>query len=264
MSICFRTFRYLASRADFGNIDGMEADATVPLVLKRVSELQSLARNSRLHSAAQIEQLCALIKEFGFASPTVADDRSVLAGHGRLMAARKLYAEGETIRLPDGTLLPQGTVPVVSCQGWSEEKRRVYAIADNKVGLNSTWDYSALAADLKALQNLPTFNQKLLPFSSVELHALTGERILPVLDGAPATADPPSSAQEEWKGVPEYEGLPPCFRKIVVNFENAAAVDAFFAAIGHQYGPKTKSIWYPHKEHRDLKSLRYGSRKQPK
>lgn len=242
----------------------MDADLTVPLVLKRVSDLHALARNARLHSPAQIEQLCALIEEFGFASPIVADDRSVLAGHGRLAAARKLYAEGKVIRLPDGTPLPPEMVPVISCHGWSEEKRRAYAIADNKVGLNSTWDYSALAADLKALQNLPTFNQKLLPFSSVELHALTGERILPVLDGIPATTDPPSSAQDEWKGVPEYEGLPPCFRKIVVNFENAEAVDAFFAAIGHQYGPKSKSIWYPHKEHRDLKSLRYGTRTQPK
>ena len=232
-------------------------DTPSPLRFRPISELRALERNARKHPEAQIVQLMRLIEEFGFAAPVVADSKSLLVGHGRLLAATRLYAQGKRLRMPDDSPIPYGCVPTLSCATWTDAKRRAYAIADNKVALRSTWDYNLLAADLKELTDLQAFDGDLLGFSEVELHALTGQKILAPVSAEPAKTD----AAEEWQGMPDYEGAPPCYRKIVVSFDSEADVQAFFAAIGTSYGHKVKSIWFPHKERRDLKSLRYGDKK---
>jgi len=227
-----------------------------PLSFRPIGELRALERNARKHPESQLLQLMRLIEEYGFTAPIVADERSILAGHGRLTAATRLYAASKRLSMPDGSGIPDGCVPVLNCSGWSDAKRRAYALADNKVALRSTWDYNLLAVELRELSGLESFDGELLGFNEVELHALTGQKLLPPTPPEPSK----TNATDEWQGMPEYEGTAPCHRKIVVNFETQADVEAFFAAIGRAYGPKIKSIWFPHKDRRDIKSLRYADK----
>ena len=80
------------------------------------------ARNARTHSEAQVAQIAASIREFGWTNPVlVYGDNGIIAGHGRVLAARKLN---------------QGKVPVIELHGLSEAQKRAYIIADNKTALN--------------------------------------------------------------------------------------------------------------------------------
>src|ERR1700694_2627563 len=103
-----------------------------------VEKLIPYARNPRTHSDAQVAQIAASIREFGFINPILADTQAaIIAGHGRLLAARKLN-------------LPQ--VPVIILDHLSETQKRAYIIADNKLALNAGWDDAMLSIELAALQ----------------------------------------------------------------------------------------------------------------
>lgn len=103
-----------------------------------VDGLIPYARNSRTHSPEQIAQVAASIKEFGFTNPVLIDaDGGIIAGHGRVMAARQLGME---------------TVPCLRLAHLSEAQKRAYIIADNKLALNAGWDEELLALELKDLQ----------------------------------------------------------------------------------------------------------------
>src|SRR3954467_15901538 len=96
-----------------------------------VASLVPYARDARTHSDAQIAQLAASIREWGWTMPLLIDEEGgLIAGHGRVLAARLLGLEG---------------VPVMVARGWSEAKRRAYIIADNKLALNASWDDVMLA-----------------------------------------------------------------------------------------------------------------------
>ena len=91
-----------------------------------IDKLIPYALNSRTHSDAQVAQIAASIKEFGFTNPVlVDDDNNLIAGHGRVLAARKLNMD---------------KVPAVIITGLDERKRRALIIADNKLALNAGWD----------------------------------------------------------------------------------------------------------------------------
>ena len=95
-----------------------------------ISDLIPYARNSRTHSDAQVAQIAASIREWGWTMPILIDETgNIIAGHGRVMAAQKLGIKD---------------VPCMTAEGWSEAKRRAYVIADNKLALNSDWDVEAL------------------------------------------------------------------------------------------------------------------------
>lgn len=106
-----------------------------------VGKLQPFERNPRVHSETQVEQIVASMKEFGWTMPILAaEDGTIIAGHGRLLAAGRLgYAE----------------VPVMVAQGWSEAQRRAYVLADNKLTENSAWDHDLLAGELEWLKDTP-------------------------------------------------------------------------------------------------------------
>lgn len=110
-----------------------------------VADLIPYARNARTHSDAQVAQVAASIREFGWTNPILVDGRNgVVAGHGRLLAARKLRMD---------------TVPVIELSGLSDAQRRAYVLADNRLALNAGWDEALLAAevaDLVALGVDPT------------------------------------------------------------------------------------------------------------
>jgi hypothetical protein len=79
-----------------------------PLSFRPIGELRALERNARKHPESQLLQLMRLIEEYGFTAPIVADERSILAGHGRLTAATRLYAASKRLSMPDGSGIPDG------------------------------------------------------------------------------------------------------------------------------------------------------------
>ena len=104
----------------------------------RVDRLVPYAKNARTHSPEQVAQIAASIVEFGFNAPILVDSNAgIIAGHGRLLAARKLGLD---------------EVPVVVLDHLTETQRRAYIIADNKLALNAGWDEAVLAAELGELE----------------------------------------------------------------------------------------------------------------
>ncbi len=122
-----------------------------------VDKLIPYVRNSRTHSDAQIAQIAASIKEFGWTNPILVDaENGIIAGHGRLMAARKLgYKE----------------VPVIELKDMTETQKRAYVIADNQLALNAGWDFSLLSLEVADLKE-NDFDLDLLGFDPKELEKL--------------------------------------------------------------------------------------------
>lgn len=137
----------------------------------KIKDLTPYARNSRTHSDEQVAQIAASIREFGFTAPVLYADGTVIAGHGRLMAAQRLQAAGHRIALPSGELLPDGMVPAIDCTGWTDAQKRAYVIADNKLALNAGWDDDMLRLELGELKD-DGFDLDVVGFSAEELGAL--------------------------------------------------------------------------------------------
>src|SRR5258707_2661746 len=103
-----------------------------------VDKLLPYAKNPRTHSETQIAQIAASIDEFGFNNPILVDTRAgIIAGHGRLRAARKLGMQ---------------EVPVIVLDHLTDAQKRAYVIADNQLALNAGWDEEILGVELAALQ----------------------------------------------------------------------------------------------------------------
>lgn len=180
---------------DMTKLMGLEVE--VPQIrLRPLETLVAYARNSRTHSPAQIEQLQALLLEFGWTNAVLIDDMGIVAGHGRCMAAAEIYKRGEQIRFPNGTPIPIGMVPTLDCSGWSSAQRRAYIIADNRSALSAGWDEEMLALELKELQ-AADFDLSLTAFDEDELAALMVEEVEADPDqdpdDAPALPDEPAS-----------------------------------------------------------------------
>lgn len=122
-----------------------------------VEDLIPFAMNSRTHSDAQVAQIAASIKEFGWTNPVLIDgNKGVIAGHGRLLAARKLGMD---------------TVPCIELSHLTDMQKRAYVIADNKLALNAGWDEELLALEFAKLTELG-FDLALTGFSDEEIETL--------------------------------------------------------------------------------------------
>ena len=107
---------------------------------RSIASLTPYPRNARTHSDEQIGQVAASIREWGWTIPILVDESGgVIAGHARLLAAKKLG-------LPD--------VPVMVASGWSDAQKRAYVLADNKLALNAGWDEDLLMGELADLRTL--------------------------------------------------------------------------------------------------------------
>ena len=127
---------------------------------KKVTELIPYVNNSRTHSDEQVAQIAASIKEFGWTNPILIDgDNGIIAGHGRLMAARKL---GMT------------EVPTIELSDLSESQKKAYVIADNNLALNADWDEALLKIELENLKDL-SFDLDILAFDDEFLTNLLDE-----------------------------------------------------------------------------------------
>jgi DNA modification methylase len=146
-----------------------------------IERLQPYARNPRTHDEGQVAQIAASIVEFGWTNPVlVSANGDVIAGHGRLEAARRLGL---------------GTVPVVILDHLTPAQRRAYVIADNKLVLNAGWDDALLAGELHAL-NGEGFDLALTGFGEDELDAL----LAPIDDNE---ADTDAAADDDVDETPE-------------------------------------------------------------
>ncbi|WP_439580501.1 ParB/Srx family N-terminal domain-containing protein, partial [Elioraea sp.] len=136
------------------------------------------AANARTHPDEQIAQIAASIAEFGFNVPVLLDDAGVLiAGHGRVLAAQRLGLD---------------VVPAIRLGHLSEAQARAYRLADNQIALNSGWDESLLAAELRALRT-DAVDLALLGFDQATLDRLLAEAGIALDDAsAAAAADQPA------------------------------------------------------------------------
>lgn len=131
------------------------------IVYRPIESLIPYARNSRTHSDAQVAQIAASIKEFGWTNPVLIDaEGGIIAGHGRVMAGRKLGIK---------------EAPCIVLDNLTEAQRRAYVIADNKLALNAGWDIELLKVELGDLQALD-FDLSLTGFDPSELGNLLAEK----------------------------------------------------------------------------------------
>jgi hypothetical protein len=151
-----------------------------------IDKLVPYARNARTHTAAQIDQIAASIREWGWTNPVLVDENgTIIAGHGRVLAAQKL-----------GLM----QVPVMVAAGWSEAQRRAYVIADNRIALNAGWDETMLGLELAELAALE-FDLPLIGFSADELMALSAISTLGLTDPDDAPelpAEPVTCLGDSW------------------------------------------------------------------
>lgn len=122
-----------------------------------IDKLVPYARNARTHSKEQILQIRASLREFGFVTPVIVDEKySVIAGHGRIAAAKE---EGIT------------EIPCVFAENLTEAQKKAYILADNRLAMNAGWDEEMLAVEIADLQGAD-FDVSLLGFDDKELNSL--------------------------------------------------------------------------------------------
>lgn len=126
----------------------------------KVESLIPYIKNSRTHSEAQIAQIAASIKEFGWTNPILVDgDNGVIAGHGRLLAARKLGHK---------------EVPTIELAHMTDNQKKAYVIADNQLAMNAGWDTAILSLELTDLKN-SDFDLNIIGFSAEDIKTFTQE-----------------------------------------------------------------------------------------
>lgn len=151
------------------------------IIERAVDTLKPYARNARTHSKKQLKQIAASIERFGFVNPVlIGDDNSIIAGHGRVEAAK---------------LLGRKTVPTLEISHLSDAERRAYILADNKLALNAGWDNELLALELQGLLD-DDFDLELTGFNIAEIDFI-------IEDAASANPDAGDPADDE---VPDIDG----------------------------------------------------------
>jgi len=147
--------------------------------IAQVADLIPYAMNSRTHSDEQVAQIAASIREFGFTNPVLIDEENnLIAGHGRVLAARKLNLD---------------QVPAVVVTGLDDNRRRALVVADNKLALNAKWDQDKLIVELQSMsvdmQQLAGFSQDelLALLKPAQIDGLTDEDAVPEVPEDPVT-----------------------------------------------------------------------------
>lgn len=131
--------------------------AVLEIAYRPVADLIPYARNARTHSDAQVAQIAASIREFGWTNPVLVDEQNgLIAGHGRVLAARKLG---------------MAEVPAITLAGLSEAKKRALVLADNKLALNAGWDDELLRVEIAELTR-DGIDLSLTGFDNLELREI--------------------------------------------------------------------------------------------
>jgi ParB-like chromosome segregation protein Spo0J len=201
---------------------------------KKVDDLIPYARNARTHSDEQVAQIAASIKEWGWTTPVLVDESGeIIAGHGRVMAARKLNID---------------EIPTMTATGWSKAQKQAYVLADNQLPQNAGWNMDLLSVGIKEL-DAEGFDLSLIGFGEDALVNL----FLPKEEGE-------TDVEAEWEGMPEFDQDDKMsFRRVIVHFENNDDAAEFFSIIGQSHTDKTKSTWFPEQKRMDTEAKRYSS-----
>ena len=137
---------------------------------RKVADLVPYARNARQHTPQQVAKIAGSIREWGWTMPVlVAEDNTIIAGHGRVMAAQQLGLDD---------------VPCMVARGWTDAQRRAYVIADNQLTLAGDWDNDMLRAELDEIGSAE-FDLDLIGFDADELAGLMEGASEPEAEGAP-------------------------------------------------------------------------------
>ncbi len=195
-----------------------------------VSTLIPYANNAREHSEEQVSQIAASIKEFKFNNPVLVDKtHGIVAGHGRVLAAKKLGLE---------------TVPCIRLDHLSEAEKKAYIIADNKIADNSEFNKTTLIKEIQQL-SVQDIDLSVLGFTDIE--------ILPMVD--PNIVIDPLS---EWKDMPEYDQKSlKSYKSIIVHFETKQDMVNFAKNNAKKVTETTKFIWFPEQEEFTTKDREY-------
>ena len=146
----------------------------IKVTYKKTEDLIPYANNSRTHSDTQVAQIAASIREFGFRNPVLIDgENGIIAGHGRVLAARKL---GLT------------EIPTIDGSDLTETQKKAYVIADNKIALNAGWDEELLMLEIEDLRslgadiNILAFDPSEIQQNKVDYSVLDDENLDDTLD----------------------------------------------------------------------------------
>jgi ParB-like chromosome segregation protein Spo0J len=185
-------------------------------------------KNSRQHTPEQIRQIAKSIETFGFTNPLIVHNGTVVAGHGRLEAAK---------------LLGIDEVPVIDRSDMSEAQWKAYVVADNKLGDNSVFDSDLLAIELGELQGLE-FDLSSLGFMESEIDDIFD---VPLTD-----------PNAEWDGMPEFsQPDETSLRHINVHFKTQEDLERFGKLIKQNLTTRTRAIWFPAAEIGRTQDKRY-------
>lgn len=158
-----------------GKVGGINDWPADKVERRQVADLIPYARNARTHSPEQVDQIAASIREWGWTTPVLVDEAGTLiAGHGRVMAAKKLGLK---------------EIPAMVAAGWSEAQKRAYVLADNKLAMNAGWDNDLLKVELADLGDME-FDLNLTGFSDEELASLLADKTAGLTD-PDETPEPP-------------------------------------------------------------------------
>lgn len=207
--------------------------AKLQVEYRNTADLVPYARNARIHTSAQIEQVANSIQEFGWTNPVLVDGANgIIAGHCRVSAAERLGLE---------------QVPCIELSDLSDKQRQAYVLADNQLALNAAWNFDILAFEFSALEEVD-FDLSLLGFTDADIAQAYGANS-DVID-----------VNAEWSGMPEFISEDKtAFRSIVVHFPNQEAVDSFAGAVNQQITDKTRFLWYPRIEIERYADKRYAA-----
>ena len=151
--------------------------------MQSITDLLPYPNNARTHSEDQINQIAASMKEWGWTNPILIDeDNGIIAGHGRVEAAKKLNIK---------------SVPVMTAKGWTEAQKKAYVLADNQLALNASWDSDLLRIELTGLDELD-FNLDLIGFDNLDALMFEHEGLTDPDDVPETSEDPITKPGDLW------------------------------------------------------------------
>lgn len=172
------------------------------------------------------------MREWGWTNPVLIDeDSQIIAGHGRVLAAKSLGL---------------ATAPVLVARGWSDKQKRAYLIADNKIAINAGWDEDLLAVEFSDLRDF-NFDLDLIGFSGAEVAAILTRNMDPI------------DIDAEWQGMPDYDQPNQEYRKIIMNFADQKAVDNFAKLLGQEITDRTRFLHFPKQDKLVMIDKRYAA-----
>jgi hypothetical protein len=185
-----------------------------------LNQLILYPKNARTHSETNVAKLARSLEEYGWTNPVLITGASeVIAGHGRILAARKLEME---------------SAPCLRITHLSPAQIKAYRLADNRTALDSDWNMELLAAELRDIGETGEIDLSLTGFEQSELDQFLLDR------------NGENDPNAEWQGMPEFnQPDATAFRAITVNFKDQGAIEEFSRKIGQNITDNTRSIWYP-------------------